>query len=114
MAKSVKGMPGGAQKAGVTTSPVSLDLAALSRQVVDIWSDDQDLWFCLAEAGTSPALTIAGDLAASDTALKADRIGRGYRARRVISARYPLLCVATVTGTGTVHVKSVSDEDGSE
>lgn len=106
----IRGMPGGAQKSGVGTSPVALNLTPLAKQVVDIWSDDQDLLYCFASTGDSTSLTYAGDLDASDVVLKATRIAAGYKARVEVWARYPYLIVGTVAGTTVVHIKSVSAE----
>lgn len=99
-------MAGGAQATGVTTSETYLDLTALAGYEVMLWSDDQDLWFSWA-ASAAGTLVISGNSAASKTSLKADRIGSGSKAQRVVSIATPFLVVKTVTSTALVHVKPV-------
>lgn len=106
------GRPGGAQKSGVTTSPVAMDLTALSGAAVDIWSDDQDLWACFAASASNTTLITSGDSPASMTSLKARRIAKGYPIRRVVLDKFPFLIVGTATGTALVHVKVVSETRG--
>lgn len=111
MSSTTYGVPGGAQKTGVTTSTVAVDLTALAGIEVDIWSDDQDLLIGWSADGTG-TLVYTGDLAASKTALKARRVAKGYPARRKVWLRYPYLLVAAVTGTALVHVAAASIDSG--
>ncbi len=109
----IKGCPGGAQ-AAVTATAVAVDLTALVRHEVMIWSDDQDLWFCFAVDNSSTTLVTSGASAASLTSLVADRVAVGTGVRRFVNPRYPVMIVKTVSGSGTLKVKVISDEDLSQ
>jgi hypothetical protein len=105
------GLPGGAQKAGVTITTTAINLTELAGYDVDIWSDDQDILVGWSADGLE-SLTYSGDLAASKTAAKARRVARGCPYLRRVWIRYPYLLVATVAGTALVHVAVVSDKLG--
>lgn len=105
---AIIGMPGGAQDDSLTTSEIYLDLSALARMEVKIWSDDADIYFAFNSVGSGTLIT-SGDQAASTTALKADRTAKSVAVRRIVHPRWPFLVVKSVTGTGTIHVKVVKD-----
>lgn len=105
---AIVGLPGGAQDDSLTTSEIYLDLSALARMEVKIWSDDADIWFSFNSAGSGTLVT-SGDQAASTTALKADRSARSVGVRRIVHPRWPFLVVKSVSGSGTIHVKPVKD-----
>lgn len=108
---TVVGLPGGAQKASVTTTEVVLDLSVLANKRVTIWCDDQDIQFCFTSVSTGGTLvTYTADQAASLTALVSDRLGAGVKAEpRLVLNISPYLVVRTFTGTADVHVKVVGD-----
>lgn len=101
-------MPGGAQRTGVTTTPVTIDLSELADYEVDIWSDEQDIWVGFGPDTSDTDLVIAGDLAASRSRIKGRRAARGYPLRRKVWNRFPVLVVRTQSGTATVHVQVVA------
>lgn len=107
--RRMRGMPGGAQQAGVGTSPVAIDLTALAWREVMIWSDDDDLRYSFAASADTPTLVSAASTqAASDSAAVAMRTAKGYAVKRTIDAAYPFLIAAHVTLTGVVRVKPVA------
>lgn len=110
---TIVGLPGGAQEDSLSTTEVAVDLTALVRMEVKIWCDDADIWFSFAATATPATLTTSGDLAASTSALKADRSGQSVGVFRVVSPKYPFLIVKTASGTGTLHVKPIKEADGS-
>lgn len=114
MTVSIKGVPGGAQKASVGTTPVAVDLTALAGRRVKIWSNEDDLQFSFAASSASTTLVTAGDQAASTTALVADRVALGTGGIRLVSKKYPFLIVRHATLTGTVRVKPISAVDRGE
>lgn len=110
MGTSITGVPGGAQKATVTTA-VAIDLTALARREVKIWSDDADLWFSFAANDSSTSLVTSGDSAASATSLKADRCAQSLGVIRYVSPKFPYLIVSSAGASATVHVKATSEAD---
>ncbi len=104
---------GGAVKALTTTESV-LDVRALQGCLCAIWNDSQDMWFC---ATSNPAggtlITAETDLAASVTALIADRVGKGTKVFRRIGPGEGYIVAKTVTGTGGLKVKVVQRPGGS-
>lgn len=107
------GAPGGAQDDSLTTSELTLDLTALAKYPVLIWSDDQDIWFSFSASASGNTLVTSGDSAASLTSLKADRAAKSIGKVRVVSPKYPYLVVKSVTSTGTIHVKVVGGQNRS-
>jgi hypothetical protein len=110
MATNITGVPGGAQQATVTTA-VAIDLTALARREVKIWSSDADLWFCFAASDASTTLITSGTSAASATSLKADRAAQNLGVIRYVSPKFPWLIVSSAGASATVHVKATSELD---
>ncbi len=103
---------GGGVKALTTTESV-MDVRALAGCKVAIWSDDQDVWFCGTSAAAGGTLVTAGtDSAASVTALIADRVGKGSKVFRTISAAEGYIVAKTVTGSGALKIKVVQRPGG--
>lgn len=113
MATPLKFSSGGAQ-AALTTVAVAVDLTALQGRLVAIWCDEQAIWFSGAPDGSSTTLVTSGASAASLTSLVADRLGAGVKGFRLVRADQPFLIVSTVTSTGTLKVKVVSEKDPSQ
>lgn len=114
---SITGLPGGALKTNVGANAASasvIDLSAFIGQRVKIWSDDGDLWFSFAPDGGTAVLVVAGDQAASDTALIGDRAAQSLGVMRRVSKAAPFIVVAHVSATGVVRIKRVAVSDGSE
>lgn len=109
---SIMSLPGGAQ-AALTTTEAAVNLTALAGRSVLLWCDDGDIWISGDSDGLGTLVT-AGASAASTSSLKADRIAQGYKVPRRVSGHQPYLIAKMVTGTGTLHVKVVSDVDGGE
>lgn len=110
----IKGLPGGAQKTSVTTTPVTIDLSALIGRKVLITSKDQNLLFCFSNSDASGQTFAAGDTDASTTALIAGDAPKGIGKVRRVSSKAPYLVVGTDTGSATVKVSVVSEKASGE
>ena len=101
-------LPGGAQKA-ITATPIAVDLTNLVGYKVLIYSLDQNIRFC-AQASASPTTLLADstDTTASDSAMVAYQVAKGFAVPFEVTRAYPFIIVATDTGSGNLKVKPVA------
>lgn len=92
----------------LTTAALQIDLTALIGYEVVIYCASQDVYFSGATSTDAVAL-VTSATAASATALIADRLAAGYKAKRLVRSDQPFLVAATVASTGNLFVKVVSD-----